>query len=460
LGETLRTTVLFTNKNKARQAAEELIEKADTSIDFNPDLVFFYATLKYNGHYQEMLDIFKKRFGNIPQIGSSVDGMIFPHDMRADGAVLVLCEDKDARIEVKSADKKSAVLSVEKLARQVKCEKGIVILHFPLIHLPSITKISEFWATGKYYSFMANRGDENTKRKMAKKLSEYCDEIKMFYLAPNVLDIFARQVHNKVPIVGVNVAHTQIKPNSPSIFSNFRDIGAGIAALVIEKDDIEVIYETIYPDKGSTMEETMDNVRNKFNVITQFNAVFERNVLISLDDKPPVKAFKDIIGSFEKDEEKLQEEINGGKLQVQVPYFLVLFNKKTNGFVITGIDTYYPFDLLPTFVDFSDFSDVVFLAHELIYSDSKDFISGLYSTKNIDSFNFFQIDVGTISAFGTKIFDAKMEVEARLEKNYLGIISASPSIFLPVQLKHKEYGIESKENIYFAAGGTNFSLSI
>jgi len=43
-----------------------------------------------------MLDILNDEYGDIPQIGASVDGMIYPDDMRADGAALVLCEDAGA----------------------------------------------------------------------------------------------------------------------------------------------------------------------------------------------------------------------------------------------------------------------------------------------------------------------------------------------------------------------------
>ncbi|MCL7413272.1 MAG: hypothetical protein M8353_06605, partial [ANME-2 cluster archaeon] len=154
----MRTLAVFSNKKNAKIAAEELIGKAENVLNFIPDLVLFYATLKYNGHYQEMLDILQTRFADIPQIGASVDGMIFPNEIRTDGATLVLCEDKDARIEVKSANENGATLSAEKLAKQIKCENGLVVLYFPLAHVPDAIKSAEFYAMGKYFSFIANRG--------------------------------------------------------------------------------------------------------------------------------------------------------------------------------------------------------------------------------------------------------------------------------------------------------------
>jgi hypothetical protein len=399
----MRTLAVFSNKKNAKMAAEELIEKAEASLDFNPDLVLFYATLKYNGHYQEMLDIFRMRFGDIPQIGASVDGMIFPHDMRTDGAVLVLGEDKDARIEVKSANENGAIMSAEKLAGQIKCEKGVVILNFPLVHVPDAIRSTEFFAMGKYYSFRANKGDEKTKIEMARRFSNYCDKGKIFYLPPTVLEIFAKQLDYKVPVVGMNVLHTQVKFNSPSIFSNFKDIGDGIAALVIEKDDIEVVYDDIFPDKGATNEETIKIAEDKFTVVKEFNALFEKNILISLDSKSPVKAVKDVTITIEKDEMELKEDFNKGSFQVQVPYFILFFNKKLRTIQTLGISSYFPFDLFPFFFDTIDLSNKVFLAHEAVFLKLNDYISSLYLLEKTENFILFCIDVGTISAFGNRV---------------------------------------------------------
>ncbi|MFA4935719.1 MAG: hypothetical protein WC568_07780, partial [Candidatus Methanoperedens sp.] len=90
----MKSITLFSNKKDYKQAANDIVEQAHARLDFKPDLALFYATLKYNGKYQSMLDIFHEEYGDIPQIGASVDGMIYPDDMRMDGAALVLCEDR------------------------------------------------------------------------------------------------------------------------------------------------------------------------------------------------------------------------------------------------------------------------------------------------------------------------------------------------------------------------------
>ncbi|MDP3105752.1 MAG: hypothetical protein Q8M95_14225, partial [Candidatus Methanoperedens sp.] len=78
----MKSVTLFSNKKDPKDAARHILEQAKSRLDFEPDLALFYATLKYNGKYQSMLDIFQEEYGDIPQIGASVDGMIYPDDMR------------------------------------------------------------------------------------------------------------------------------------------------------------------------------------------------------------------------------------------------------------------------------------------------------------------------------------------------------------------------------------------
>jgi len=47
--------------------------------------------------------------------------------------------------------------------------------------------------------------------------------------------------------------HTQVRFNSPNIFSNFEDISGGIAALTLEKKDINAVYDDIFPRKGTVL---------------------------------------------------------------------------------------------------------------------------------------------------------------------------------------------------------------
>ncbi|KPQ43918.1 MAG: hypothetical protein MPEBLZ_01501 [Candidatus Methanoperedens nitroreducens] len=165
-----KSITLFSNKKSPDQAAYDLIEQADDKLDFKPDLALFYATLKYHGKYQSMLDILNDEYGDIPQIGASVDGMIYPDDMRADGAALVLCEDDDARIRVDGVKGNSAIGSAEKLAAKVKCEYGVVVLHFPLVHVPGAIKIAQFIAKGFYYSKKIKIENLDKQKKIGKRI--------------------------------------------------------------------------------------------------------------------------------------------------------------------------------------------------------------------------------------------------------------------------------------------------
>lgn len=405
--------------------------------------------------------MFHDEYGDIPQIGASVDGMIYPDDMRTDGAALVLCEDGEARIRVDGIKGKGAIESAEKLAQRIKCENGVIVLHFPVVHVPSALKGAQFLAKGFYYSKKSKTTDLENQRKYVTQFSDYCDKENIFYQPPMILNLFARQTNYKVPIIGINVLHTHLRFNSPDIFCNFEDIDGGIAALTIEKKNINAIYDDIFPQKGKTMEETRKIVHNEFKIIKEFNAKFEKNVLISLDGKPPVEAVKNLIYISGEKENELNEHLDKGDYKVVMPYGLLFFNKKTNGAFLLGIGSYFPFDLFPFFMDISDYSDEVALAYEKVDNKFDGFISSLNNLKYNDGrFVFFSIDIGAATAFGEKIFEYKDKVNKLLGNNYFGIISATSSAYIPPEFWLRNYLTEIIKNTFFMSGGTNACLEI
>ncbi len=457
----MNSLTFFSNKKDSEAASQDIIHQVQLRADFKPDLALFYCTLKYSGKYQSMLDVFHKELGDIPQIGASVDGMIFPDDIRMDGAALVLCKDPEAKIRVQGVKEKGAMESARKLAQRIDCKKGVVILHFPLAHIPTALKSAEFFAKGLYYSKMCKGADIEKQREYAGKFSDYCDKEKILFMPPTILDIFAQYTDYKVPIIGINVLNTQTRFNAPNIFCNFKDIESGIAALTIEKENINAIYDDIFPDKGKTLEETKQIAYNEFKIIKEFKANFEKNVLISLDGNPPIKALKDLIYLSEEKEKELLEHLGKGDYKSRVPYDLLFFNKKAKGAYVIGVGSVLPFDLYPLIIDASDYSEDVALVYELVENKFDSFISCLNNLKfNNGSFVYFCIDVGVVAAFGEKVFDYKSKTKQIVEKNYLGIISFAPSAFIPPEFQLRNYISESFNNTFFMSGGTNTCLEI
>lgn len=407
-----------------------------------------------------MLDIFHEEYGDMPQIGASVDGMIFPDDMRTDGAALVLCKDEDARIRVDGINEKGSLKSAQKLAEKIRCDNGVVVLHFPLVHVPGPLQSAQFYARGFYYSRKCKNAGDQDQKEYAEKFSNYCDRENIFYLPPTILNIFARKTKFKVPIIGINVMHTQVRLNSPSIFCNFKDIGGGIAALTIEKIGVNAKFDDIFPEKGHTLDETKNNLRKEFTVLKEFKANFNKNVLISLDGMPPIEAVKNLTALLQNNKEDLLDHMGKGDFQALTPYMLMLSKKKPNGIVPIGIGPYYPFDLYPFFVDISDYSEDVFLGYEFKNFKSHDFISSLKNLKNDKSFKFFCIDVGSIAAFGKHIFSYKDEIRNLINDNYFGVLTVATSIYLPEEMKQRDYSSEAEQNIFFSSTGNNVCLEL
>ncbi len=457
----MKSVTLFSNKKDHKQAAVDLIEQARRRLDFIPELVLFYATLKYNGKYQPMLDIFHEEYGNVPQIGASVDGMIYPDDIHTDGASLVLCKDEDAIISVKGIMEKGAINAAEKLAKKIKCENGVIVLHFPLVYVPDALKSTKSLAKGLYYSKRCRGANKAKQKEYAGKLADYFSRENVFYLPPTILNIFAKQTDYKVPIIGINVMHTQVRFNSPRIFCNFKDIGGGIAALTIEKKGVNVVYDDIFPDKGKTLEETRGIVNKEFTVIKEFKANFEKNVLVSLDNMPPLEAVKNLIYTSENKNDDLLKHLDKGVYKLYRPYVLLFFNKITNGAFVHGIGSYYPFDLFPFFADVSDYSEDVALAYALVDDKFNAFTSSLNNLRSSNGkFVCFFIDVGAASAFGEKIFEYKDKTKKLAGKNYFGILSATPSAYIPPEFQLRKYLSESSNNTFFMTGGTNACMEI
>ncbi len=457
----MKSITLFSNKKEHKQAAKDIIEQLHLRMDFVPDLALFYATLKYNGKYQAMLDMFHKEIGDIPQIGASVDGMIFPDDIRMDGAALVLCEDKDAKIRAQGLKEKGSIATAEKLAKRIKCENGAVILHFPLAHMPDAFNFAKFVTKGLYYSNQCKGSDERKQREIAGKFADYCNAENIFYPPPTILNIFAKQTNYKVPIIGINVLHMQVRFNSPSIFCNFEDIEDGIVALTIEKENVNAVYDDIFPEKGRTMEETRHIVNKEFTVIKEFKANFIKNVLISLDGKPPVEAVKDLINISQEKKDDMLIHLDKGNYKLYRPYGLIFFNKKTNGAFLLGMGSYVPFDLFPFFVDVSDYSENVALAYIRVENKFESFISSLNNIKHTnDGFTYFCIDVGVAAAFGAKVFEYKDKINNLFDKNYFGIFSFAPSAYIPPGYHFRNHLSELQNNTFFISAGTNACLEI
>ncbi|HIH44974.1 MAG TPA: hypothetical protein HA257_07875 [Candidatus Methanoperedenaceae archaeon] len=454
----MKTSAVFTNLKDPKDAARDLLGKAKSS-GTEPELVLFYATLKYNGKYQKMLDVLQAEYGDIPQIGGSVDGMFFPHEMRTDGAALVLCQDSEAKITTDCASENTASKSVEVLAEKVSCEKGAVLLHFPLVRVPGKMGAAEFWARGTYYSYKCRGKTEIEKKKHAGDFANYCDSAKIFYPPPTVLELFAKKIGCKVPVIGINLMHTQMQFDSPRVFCNFKDIRNGLAALTIEKEDISVTYDDIYPDKGLSLEETKEKVRRAFKVVKEFRANFEENILISLDGKHVMEAIRDNTGLRAHDETGISTNLERGDFQAVTPYVLMFFSEKTQGAIPHGVGSYYPFNLFPMLLSTSCFSKDVFLFHESSEGLFDRFISSVHK-KDDTKFSIFGFDTCAISAYGEHAYKYRDAIRNRLVRNYFGIISTTPSIYLPRKFSCRNYMSECMPDVYCAGGGTNFCLEI
>jgi len=453
----MKGEVAFTNKREIREAVGELISKLE-KIDVEPDLVLVYCTLKYHGNYQKILDGLHSFFGDVPMAGSTADAFVFPHEIRSDGIAVVVCEDKDARIETLYESAGSARERGRRLAERIKCEEGVIILHVPIVRVPRRLELLNVITRGIYYSLRA-RIERRRAKEFAHYFAEYLQQSCLFNLPQHVLEEFSKR-HPEIPVAGVDVLHAQVKLDSPNVFCNWRDLGNAISAVVIEKSGIEFHYDDIFPEKGETPEETFEIVRKMKGILREAHAEFVDNILISIDGRPPTEVFKELTGVKKPEENEFVGRLEKGKFEVQIPYTLNFINRRTAGSFYMGAAPYYPFDLYPIVFDTADLDNRILLGYEPFYGRMTEFVKTVEEVRDPSKFNFILLDVSSIMAFGEYAYSYRDVIRERCKTNYFGIFNSAPFAHIPEKFKKRKYLPEVNYNIYFTGGGSNITLEI
>lgn len=449
--------VLFTNKREINSAIQELKSQKDR-LELEPDLVLVYCTLKYHGNYQKILDELHSFFGDVPMAGSTADAFVFPHEIRSDGIAVVVCEDRDARIETLYEKDGTARERGRKLAEKIRCEDGVVILHVPVVRVPGRFEVMNILARGIYYSLRC-RMNKKMAKEYARAFAKYLYEVNLFNLPQHILKEFSER-HPEIPVAGVNVLHNQVKLDSPNVFCNWKDLGNAISAVVIEKGGIEFHYDDIFPEKGDTPEETFEIVRNMKGILREAKAEFVDNILISIDGRPPQEVLKELTGVKKPEENEFVGKLEKGKFEVQMPYTIQFISKKTAGSFHMGCASYYPFDLYPILFDTDELDDRIFLGYEPFYGRMSEFVKTVEEIKDPSKFNFILLDVSSIMAFGEYAYGYRDVIRERCKSNYFGIFSSAPFAHIPEKFKKRKYLPEVEDNIYFTAGGVNITLGL
>lgn len=460
----MKSVTLYSKKSKPKKLAQDLLEQVPEN--FQPDLIFFFVTLKYKGHYQEILNILESYFYGVPQIGCTTDVMFFPGDISTDGATLTLCKNSenetDTIINVQCETQGSTIEITDKLCKKIECENGFVLLFYPFVYIPKLKTAMLFWAKGRYYSMLVNK--ENSKEKkiqIASEFQQYCEKARIFYPADIHIEKVANALERKVPVIGVMTGHTKLTFETPSMFCNFKDIKGSVVALTIEKtkkENIEIIYDAIYDEKPEMFEEFLNNIKTKITLIEKVNVLKYKNILIEINGEPVVKETNRIVMSENIEEKNLENLIKKG-INPNYPYALYFFDEQKLRFNGSAVGSYYPFDLFPISQDLTEFPDRAFISQERASKDHNIMIKGAYQVKNVDQFNFFVLDIGSIMMYGEKTFDYNKKIYELFKDNYLGIMTSPVCVFLPDEFIKKRYSTETKDNIFNSAFGTSVYLS-
>lgn len=446
------------NKPTSEEAFEEIRKKVKDEPNFSPDLAFFYSTLKYYGDFNNLLEKISNLVGSeTPIIGGTVDGVVYPHELRTDGCFLVLCKDNEARFSIIKSEKKGSK-GFNELSEKISNKNANIkaaLLHYPLNFISNRRKLMSTIARGKYYDFISS---QNSLPKYAKRFSNYLQKNGIFNPPNKVL----KELSNKVdfPIIGVNLAHTEFKIGAPIIFSNNRVIRGGCSCLLIENIEPNVVYRDIYPEKPDEKIELNEYISENFKIIESLNLEFQGNVIHSINNKTPMKEINKIRETLELDEDKMIEGVERGKFPAEVPYGIFLKNKYTRGVSLVGVSDLYPFDLFPTYLDLENFSKTSMLGFEPLRRFDE-FCSSLNNLNRPEkSFTFSIFDISSIESLDVSKIDYGGKLREKAKENYFSIITTPPSVYLPKKYWKYDYLPEVEENILFSGTGTNLSIEI
>ncbi len=451
----MRAVSVHTNLERPEDAAYDLVSQFSERSDFRPNVLFFYSSMKYYRNYSRILKILRDEYGNIPQIGCVVDGFVVGDRIWTDGAAMLGMHHR-GKVEVVAERRRGVTKTVEAIAKKIKDrEYTALLVHYPLVYVPSRRRIIGFLAMAKLYDRLLSGSRGKRRERFARRFSSYLDRINFIFPANRILRKLAESTGRKIPIVGVNALPMQVGFDSPSIFANFEEIKGGMAVMGIT-GKLNVIYEDIFPEKDRKGPEGI--IESTFSNPIPLNATMKDTIIVDIEGRPPVEVLIERYNTLRKlSEDEIMNRMTKKKLEVQTPFILTLISKITGGVSLIGLGDYYPINSYPIFFDTSGFDSRVYFSSDPHIGKLKEFISFLKHKESKDSFDFFIMDAGTIPAFGDKILKIIPELKEK-SSQWFGIITASPSSFIPDTYKKRNYLTEIEPGIMVTASGSGILM--
>jgi hypothetical protein len=365
--------------------------------------------------------------------------------------VAVLLADFEGKVEVFWAKEKSATKTIEKLGDMIGKGWNSILLMFPAFYFPGKFEFLRFFFNDKKYyrSFVKNK-DNSKGIKALESYSKYLDNKKMLYPINKTLKIISEKTGKNTPVIGMNLIPLEAASYTPLILANYKNVNNGAAAMCF-KGRINAIFHDVFPERGSTYEETFEIIKNYFpgtekvRVTKALTAIGEVNGFKPVDFLRMKKA-----GLQDVNQDEFLRNVEDGKQLMVSPYSLMFISRKTHGGTTLGLIN-SPLSIYPCLFNLNDYYDVVAFVGEVYRGGVKTF-GKILEKKKLYGFDLCVLDSSVIMSFGGDVHKL-IDIVKEKSKSFFGIFSAPPSAYIPVI--DRKYISETENRICFNLTGTS-----
>jgi hypothetical protein len=382
-------------------------------------------------------------------MGCFIEGYAVEDEIWTRGIVALLAEfDGEVKVFVERGNDLKEVC--RRLGKKARDEWDAMLIMFPVFYFSSVFSFGRAMYNDRIYSRRyRNAKTIEEKKEVLKRYSNYLEKNFIFPI-DRVLKYLSESTGGKFPIIGMNLMPMEAKVGTPVILVNYEEVGRGIAAICF-KGKVNAVYHDIYPERGSSYEETVNIIKSYFSDAEEVDVVKAGIAIGEINGKPPVEFLRERLEAYrEMSEEEFLKKLEEGRFETVSPYMLALINEQNFSTTFLGIVN-SPVKIFPSPFYLDLFSDRMFFVGEAFRGGPKKFIE-VIELRKFEGFDLILLDMDMIPAFGGNVYKIMNYVEG-LQK--LVIFTTTPSIYTN---SDRKLMTEIEKNIHFTTSGSNALL--
>jgi len=447
----MRPEIVYSPVDDIKEAQKELENKLkELKLSrFEPNFMLLFFTDGTYKNYRKFAELFRKYYPDVQMMGCFIEGYAVEDEIWTRGIVALLAEfDGEVKVFVERGNDLKEVC--RRLGKKARDEWDAMLIMFPVFYFSSVFSFGRAMYNDRIYSRRyRNAKTIEEKKEVLKRYSNYLEKNFIFPI-DRVLKYLSESTGGKFPIIGMNLMPMEAKVGTPVILVNYKEVGRGIAAICF-KGKVNAVYHDIYPERGSSYEETVNIIKSYFSDAEEVEVVKAGIAIGEINGKPPVEFLREKREAFgEMVEEEFLKKLEEGKFETISPYLLSLLNDKNFSSTFLAIIN-SPVKLYPSPFNLDCFSDDCFFVGEIFKGGPVKFIE-VINERKLDGFNLILLDMDMIPAFGGNVYKI-MEYIRDIDK--LVVFTSTPSMFSPIGDK---FLTEVEENICFTTSGSNALL--